>query len=184
MIVPAMQILRTTATCKLELQLPIYWMWIAALLGMAGADPLRGRRAVRAGVGSITGTRPHEPRQLIGAIGVAVLFALLMLRVPVWIALAAGRLLRQRVALSGWPASLALAGTVPFDVASSYTLSVVPLFILMGEVASESGLSGELFQRRARDPVRLPRRARGRDACRLRAASARSPARRLPTPPP
>src|SRR6185295_7749129 len=32
-----------------------------------------------------------------------------------------------------------------FDVASSYTLSVVPLFILMGEVASGSRMSGELF---------------------------------------
>ena len=30
-------------------------------------------------------------------------------------------------------------------MASAYTLSVVPLFILMGEVASESRLSGELF---------------------------------------
>jgi tripartite ATP-independent transporter DctM subunit len=46
----------------------------------------------------------------------------------------------------GWPGAFALAGTVPFDVASSYTLSVVPLFILMGEVASESKLSGELFK--------------------------------------
>jgi TRAP-type C4-dicarboxylate transport system permease large subunit len=50
------------------------------------------------------------------------------------------------VIVLGWPGAFALAGTVPFDVASSYTLSVVPLFILMGEVASESKLSGELFQ--------------------------------------
>jgi tripartite ATP-independent transporter DctM subunit len=34
---------------------------------------------------------------------------------------------------------------VPFDIASSYTLSVIPLFILMGEVASGSRLSSELF---------------------------------------
>ena len=47
--------------------------------------------------------------------------------------------------VNGWPAAFALAGTAPFDVASSYTLSVVPLFILMGEVASGSRLSGELF---------------------------------------
>ena len=36
---------------------------------------------------------------------------------------------------------------MPFDVGSAYTLSVVPLFVLMGEVASESRLSGELFRR-------------------------------------
>src|SRR5262249_56967474 len=50
------------------------------------------------------------------------------------------------VVVLGWQGAFALAGTTPFDVASSYTLSVVPLFILMGEVASESRLSGELFQ--------------------------------------
>jgi tripartite ATP-independent transporter DctM subunit len=81
---------------------------------------------------------------LIGATGVAVLLALLLLRVPVWIALVLVGFFGN-VVVNGWPAAFALAGTAPFDVASSYTLSVVPLFILMGEVASESRLSGELF---------------------------------------
>ncbi len=80
----------------------------------------------------------------IGAIGIAVLFALLLLRVPVWIALGLVGFFGN-VLVNGWPAAFALAGTAPFDVASSYTLSVVPLFILMGEVASGSRLSGELF---------------------------------------
>jgi C4-dicarboxylate transporter DctM subunit len=82
---------------------------------------------------------------LIGASGVLILFALLFLRVPVWIALVLVGFFGNVIVL-GWPGAFALAGTVPFDVASSYTLSVVPLFILMGEVASESKLSGELFQ--------------------------------------
>ena len=81
---------------------------------------------------------------LIGGLGVAILFALLLLRVPVWIALVLVGFLGN-VLVNGWAATFALAGTVPFDVASSYTLSVVPLFILMGEVASGSRLSGELF---------------------------------------
>ena len=81
---------------------------------------------------------------LIGAAGVVVLFALLLLRVPVWIALVLVGFFGN-VLVNGWPAAFALAGTAPFDVASSYTLSVVPLFILMGEVASGSRLSGELF---------------------------------------
>jgi tripartite ATP-independent transporter DctM subunit len=80
----------------------------------------------------------------IGATGVAALFALLILRVPVWVALVLVGFFGN-VALAGWQGAFALAGTAPFDVASSYTLSVVPLFILMGEVASESKLSGELF---------------------------------------
>jgi tripartite ATP-independent transporter DctM subunit len=82
---------------------------------------------------------------LIGATGVAVLFILLLLRVPVWISLVLVGLFGN-VLVNGWAAAFALAGTAPFDVASSYTLSVVPLFILMGEVASESRLSGELFK--------------------------------------
>ena len=81
---------------------------------------------------------------LIGAAGFAVLLALLLLRVPVWISLVLVGFFGN-VVINGWPAAFALAGTAPFDVASSYTLSVVPLFILMGEVASESRLSGELF---------------------------------------
>jgi tripartite ATP-independent transporter DctM subunit len=66
------------------------------------------------------------------------------LRVPVWIALILVGFFGN-VVVNGWAAAFALAGTAPFDVASSYTLSVVPLFILMGEVASGSRLSGELF---------------------------------------
>ena len=82
---------------------------------------------------------------LIGAAGVAVLFGLLILRVPVWIALVLVGFFGNVVVL-GWQGAFVLAGTAPFDVASSYTLSVVPLFILMGEVASESRLSAELFK--------------------------------------
>src|SRR5262247_941753 len=82
---------------------------------------------------------------LIGLTGVFVLFALLILRVPTWIALILVGFFGN-VSVLGWQGAFALAGTAPFDVASSYTLSVVPLFILMGEVASESRLSAELFR--------------------------------------
>ena len=82
---------------------------------------------------------------LIGAAGILILFVLLFVRVPVWVTLVLVGFFGNAVAL-GWQGAFSLAGTVPFDVASSYTLSVVPLFILMGEVASESRLSGELFK--------------------------------------
>jgi tripartite ATP-independent transporter DctM subunit len=81
----------------------------------------------------------------IGAAGLLILFALLFLRVPIWIALVLVGLFGNALVL-GWPGALTLAGTAPFDVATSYTLSVVPLFILMGEVATSSRLSAELFQ--------------------------------------
>ena len=81
----------------------------------------------------------------IGAIGVLALFAMLLLRVPVWIALTLVGFIGNSI-MSGTVPTFALAGTVPFDVGSAYTLSVVPLFVLMGEVASETGLSADLFK--------------------------------------
>jgi tripartite ATP-independent transporter DctM subunit len=81
---------------------------------------------------------------LIGLAGVVALFALLLLRVPVWIALALVGLFGT-TAVSGWGSAIALVGTIPFDTSSAYTLSVIPLFVLMGEVASSTRLSGDLF---------------------------------------
>jgi len=81
----------------------------------------------------------------IGAIGVAALFTMLFFRVPVWVALTLVGFVGNTVML-GLEPTFALAGTVPFDVGSGYTLSVVPLFILMGEVASVTGLSSDLFK--------------------------------------
>jgi tripartite ATP-independent transporter DctM subunit len=81
---------------------------------------------------------------LIGACGVAALFILLALRVPVWATLALIGFFGN-MTLSGWSAAFALAGTTPFDTASAYTLSVIPLFVLMGEVASSTRLSADLF---------------------------------------
>ncbi len=82
---------------------------------------------------------------LIGLTGILVLFVLLVLRVPVWIALLLVGFFGNATLL-GWQGAFALAGTAPYDVASNYSLSVLPLFIIMGEIASESRLSGELFK--------------------------------------
>jgi len=49
-------------------------------------------------------------------------------------------------ALDGWNTALKMFGTVPFQLASAYSLSVVPLFILMGAVASRANMASELFQ--------------------------------------
>jgi tripartite ATP-independent transporter DctM subunit len=81
----------------------------------------------------------------IGALGVLALFTLLLLRVPVWIALTLVGFIGNSI-MSGVTPTFALAGTVPFDVGASYNLSVLPLFILMGEVASVTGLSSDLFK--------------------------------------
>lgn len=38
-----------------------------------------------------------------------------------------------------------MLGITPYNVASNYTYSVVPMFILMGELAMYSGISQDLF---------------------------------------
>ena len=82
---------------------------------------------------------------VIGAIGTIGLFILLFLRVPVWAALTIVGF-GGNIALSGWDSAFALLGTTPFDTASIYTLSVIPLFIMTGGVASTTGLSADLFK--------------------------------------
>lgn len=82
--------------------------------------------------------------QWIGACGVLALFALLFLRVPVWAALMLVGVIGNTI-VGGWTSSFAILGTNAFDTSSAYTLSVIPLFILMGDVASSTRLSADLF---------------------------------------
>jgi tripartite ATP-independent transporter DctM subunit len=80
----------------------------------------------------------------IGLLTVTGLLALIFARVPIAISLAGTGLLGY-AALDGWPKALKMFGTVPFELASAYSLSVVPLFILMGAVAARGNMAKELF---------------------------------------
>jgi tripartite ATP-independent transporter DctM subunit len=80
----------------------------------------------------------------IGLAGVIGLLALILARVPIAIALALAGFLGY-AALDGWARALKMLGTVPFNLASAYSLSVIPLFLLMGAVASRAAMSRELF---------------------------------------
>jgi len=80
----------------------------------------------------------------LGLGGIGLMLVILFLRQPVWIALALIGV-GGNWALNGLMSSKFIAGTTIFDVASGYNLSVIPLFILMGEVASGSRMSADLF---------------------------------------
>ena len=82
---------------------------------------------------------------LIGTLGVVLLLALILFRVPIAMALAASGLLGY-AAIDGWPRALTMFGSVPYTLASAYSLSVIPLFILMGAVAARGKMATELFQ--------------------------------------
>ncbi|MCC2098906.1 MAG: TRAP transporter large permease subunit, partial [Hyphomicrobiales bacterium] len=83
--------------------------------------------------------------QMIGVLSMLALFALIVLRVPVAIAMGAVALVGY-AAIDGWAGALATAASTPYDLAQGYALTVVPLFILMGVVASRAGMSRELYQ--------------------------------------
>ncbi len=83
--------------------------------------------------------------QTIGLIGMGCLIALIFLRVPVGVAMGLVGLCGY-AAVDGWAKAFRVFGEVPFDVATNYDLSVVPMFVLMGEVATQSGISAQLYR--------------------------------------
>ena len=81
----------------------------------------------------------------IGVVGIAALVLLILLRIPVAVALGLVGFLGYG-AIDGWTRASLMIGGVPIEFASMYTLSVVPLFTLMGAVAASAGLSADLFR--------------------------------------
>ncbi|MGE0312963.1 MAG: TRAP transporter large permease [Lautropia sp.] len=78
-------------------------------------------------------------------LGLAVMFALTVVRIPIAFAMGIVGFFGLAL-LRGWNPALASAGTLMYETGFSYTLSVVPLFILMGNFVSRAGLSHELFR--------------------------------------
>ena len=77
-------------------------------------------------------------------LGFVAMFALMALRVP--IALSMGAIGFVGIGLMrSWPAAVSNTANEFTDVAS-YTLSVVPLFILMGNFVTRAGMSQELYR--------------------------------------
>ena len=81
---------------------------------------------------------------IVGILAIAGLFLLIFLRVPIGIALAIAGV-SGYYALSGLDTTLALLGSVPFEIAYNYDLSIIALFVLMGNFAMVSGMSRDLY---------------------------------------
>src|SRR4029078_12794259 len=80
----------------------------------------------------------------VAIFGFVVLFALMLLRVPVGMAMGL-------VGVSGFAylvngtAALKLVGATSMRTVTDYTFGVIPMFLLMGAFVSNSGMSRELF---------------------------------------
>ncbi|HBZ45598.1 MAG TPA: C4-dicarboxylate ABC transporter permease [Maritimibacter sp.] len=82
--------------------------------------------------------------ELIGLIGLISLFVLLGLRIPVAFAMFAVGFIGVSI-LNSPQAALSQLASDSFSLAAKVELVVVPLFILMGNVATETGMSRKLY---------------------------------------
>ncbi len=87
----------------------------------------------------------HLSTDAVAILGFVVLFALMLLRVPVGMAMGL-------VGVSGFAyvvgggAALKIVGLTSMRTVTDYTFGVIPMFLLMGAFVSNSGMSRELFR--------------------------------------
>lgn len=80
----------------------------------------------------------------IGLLGCAALLILLMSSMPVGFAMAISGVIGFAIIVSP-PAAMSMITADLYETFSSYSLTVIPLFVLMGQVAFHSGMSRRLF---------------------------------------
>ena len=141
---------RTTITVRIPIVPFILPVTVAAGLAILGFVV----QAVGAGARVLRPAMPPLPPRplassmselLIAVLGFAVLLVLILVRVPIAAAMAMVGV-GGTAWIAGWPAALAMVKQSPFERATSYTLVVVPLFVLMGYLAARAGLSQNLFR--------------------------------------
>ena len=93
--------------------------------------------------------------EMIGIIGLVILFALLFIGIPVGVSLGLVAIAGLWVLL-GDTATLLKMAITPFRMVESYDLSVLPLFLLMADVCAATGVSRDLYDLAAKWVGRLP----------------------------
>ena len=81
----------------------------------------------------------------IGLAGLGAMFVLMILRTPVGMAMLVVGFFGVMI-LNGSRSANAVLLTETFSATSSYSLTVIPLFILMGNIASAAGFSSRLYE--------------------------------------
>lgn len=82
--------------------------------------------------------------EVVGFLGIILMFLLMFLRIPIAISMVVPAILGITY-LKGWGTLTSAVETIIFDHSFSYTLSTIPMFVLMGELLFICGISGELF---------------------------------------
>lgn len=81
----------------------------------------------------------------IGFIGLGGMLFLLIVRVPIAVSLCVVSI-AGLWAIRGERAALGALGQVPYDFSASWTLSAVPMFLLMGTFAQKAGIAASVFR--------------------------------------
>ncbi|MBN1103717.1 MAG: TRAP transporter large permease subunit [Deltaproteobacteria bacterium] len=92
----------------------------------------------------------------LGLAGMGLLFIFLLVRMPIGFAMAVTGFLGMLVVSKNMTAPLSMLGIAPYHATASFLLAVVPLFVLMGELAFHSGISQDLFDSAYKWFGRLP----------------------------
>ena len=82
--------------------------------------------------------------ELVGFIGILLMFVLIFLRVPIALSMVIPALLGI-LYLKGWKVFYTAVETIVWGQSFNYTMSTIPMFVLMGELLFAAGISGELF---------------------------------------
>ncbi|MCL7466361.1 TRAP transporter large permease [Phaeovulum sp. NW3] len=80
----------------------------------------------------------------IGFIGIAILLGLIGIRVPIGAAMGSTAFVGIW-AMMGWKPAVGIVKAVPFNLIGDWNLSAIPMFLLMGFIAVEAGLTKGLF---------------------------------------
>lgn len=97
------------------------------------------------GVLSAVGMFVIEDRVAVGGFALILMLAMIFLRMPVAIALIVPGLLGQW-AIQGFRLVESSLGSAPYDEIATWSLSVVPMFILMGMLLASTGLTTNLYR--------------------------------------
>ncbi len=82
----------------------------------------------------------------LAMIAFPAMLGMIFIRIPIAIAMAITGFVGTWIVLGTPNAPLAQLKTLSYDTFASYSLSIVPLFLLMGQLATKSGLSEALFK--------------------------------------
>ncbi len=82
----------------------------------------------------------------LALIAFALMLLAIFLRMPIGVAMGVTGFIGTWIMTGRASGPLSQLKTLSYDTFSSYSLSIVPLFLLMGQFATKSGMSGALFQ--------------------------------------